>query len=168
MELKQDDLRRALQEKIDANREIASHVAMLDEIAKQFPHSVEPIRHPEPLGDFNCVMYALNICPEPPCSPLGRYYADTGYVRSLIDQGQLTEVGDNPPEGSLAIYFKEDTVMHIGRVRSPGRVVSKWGIGNLYEHAPLEVPSSYGNEVRYFSTIDKEKAFELLEQFCRG
>lgn len=109
-------------------------------------------------------MYALNIDPVQSSIPFV-CYATTQYVRSLIDQGHIDDIGENPPEGSLAIFFEEDTVTHIGIVHSPGRIFSKWGIGNLYEHTLLQIPSSYGNEVRYFSTIDPDKAFELLERF---
>lgn len=167
MELKQHNLRYALEEMIAANLDVASHAALLDEIAKQFPHSIKQIHfpYPEPLDECNCVMYALNICPNPSCSPLGHYWANTNYVRSLIDDCHIAEVGDHPQDGDLAIYFKEGTVTHIGIAQSPGRIVSKWGIGNLYEHSPLEVPSSYGDEVRYFSTIDEDNAFDLLESF---
>jgi hypothetical protein len=38
-------------------------------------------------------------------------------------------------------------VTHIGIVNGSGRARSKWGIGQLYEHALMEVPIQYGDDV---------------------
>ena len=45
-----------------------------------------------------------------------------------------------------------------------GRVVSKWGLGHLWEHNILEVPISYGNEYKYYKDIQKEEA---INSFCK-
>ena len=61
---------------------------------------------------------------------------------------------EQPQVGDLAIYLveiggdREQT--HIGRIKSPGRVLSKWGYGHVYEHTLDEVPVEYGEHVRFF------------------
>ena len=52
--------------------------------------------------------------------------------------------------------------MHAGLVAGQ-RVRSKWGIGNLWEHAIWEVPTSYGETAERFTIADVgalEPAFE--------
>jgi hypothetical protein len=47
------------------------------------------------------------------------------------------------------------------------RVESKWGIGHLYRHGLLEVPSPYGDELEYFGAIDSNTALAELVNFAR-
>lgn len=59
-----------------------------------------------------------------------------------------------PEVGGLAIYISGVREMreqaHIGRVVRPGIILSKWGYGNVYEHALQDVLAEYGDEVRFF------------------
>ena len=163
-----DALRIALEEKIGKNFDFSTHADMLEELFKLFHHSIRliPSAHMEPLDECNCVMYALGIRPNPSCSPLGRYYADTDYLASLIENGYMTELGKSMSDDALAIYFKAEKVQHIG-ISKLGRVTSKWGAGHIYDHAPLEVPLSFGDSVRYFGLIDAELAFDQFLRFNR-
>jgi len=94
-----------------------------------------------------------------------RFGNKTGYVPR---NSHLVEAGINPDNCSLAVYFNGSKVEHVGIVGSEGRITSKWGIGNLYEHQPMEVPYTYGKDVRYFSALDPDVAYELLEKHHRG
>lgn len=158
-------LRNALEQHIAQNFEFNSHAARLEELRDQFSHSIALIPFDEPLQDCNCVIYALGFRMQNPSSLFGRFYANTDYLRSLIDQGYLVEVAAQPADGFLAVYYSGNKVEHVGIVRTAGRVVSKWGIGFLYEHREWEVPSSYGSSIRYFASIDPDYAFNLLEAF---
>jgi hypothetical protein len=165
-----DLLQDALEKKIASNHDIFSHATMLDEISKQYSHSVVMQPAPcEPIDSANCVMYALNILFDYSYALVtGEYHANNNFVSSLIEQNRIENVGNNPDLGSLAIYFRESKPVHIGLVYRLGRIRSKWGSAHLYEHPPLEVPSSYGKDVKYFCAIDAEFAFELLQQFSRA
>jgi hypothetical protein len=37
-------------------------------------------------------------------------------------------------------------------------LISTWGTGNLYEHGVLEVPLSYGKNVRFFKRLSFKEA----------
>ncbi len=163
-----DELRISLEEQIAQNLEFESHAAKLEELRELFSHSIAMLQFQEPLQDCNCVMYALDFRIEEPSSILGRFYASTSYLRNLIDQGHLNKIEDKQEKGSLAVYFNNNKVEHVGVVRTAGRVVSKWGIGYLYEHGPWEVPSSYGNSLSYFAPIDPDHAYDLLRAFQRA
>jgi hypothetical protein len=76
----------------------------------------------------------------------GPVYASTGFVQRLIDHDTLEQL-DQPLAGALVVYRFSGAVTHIGRMISCDRIESKWGIGHLYRHALLEVPSQYGDEL---------------------
>ena len=149
----QGNLRELLETMTGRDFPVDGRPAYLEEIALIVPHGIRPLTSPgdEPLGDFNCVMYALDIvgCFTEPCSPLGRFYADTAFLSTLIQNRDLVPAEES--EGVLAIWSGNGTVKHVGIVLSRGKVVSKWGIGHLYEHGLLEVPQSYGDEIDFFA-----------------
>ncbi len=96
----------------------------------------------------------------------GPVYASTGFVQRLIDHGTLERLAE-PQTGALVVYRLNRDVTHIGRMLSRERVESKWGIGHLYRHALLEVPSQYGDDCEFFAAIDAEAALDELADFAR-
>ena len=161
------ELRVALEEQIAQNFDFDGHAMKPEEIRERFTHSIKILPFSESLQDCNCVMYALDFRMEKPTTFVGRFYAGTDYLRSIIDQSHITDVGINPRNGSLAVYFSGSKVEHVGVVSSEGRITSKWGIGYLYEHQLMELPSTYGTDVRYFSALDPDVAYELLKKYHR-
>jgi len=57
--------------------------------------------------------------------------------------------------------------MHAGLAQTNLRVISKWGIGHLYEHELWDVPESYGTSIRFFKQLPCEEALDLFVQFAR-
>ena len=98
----------------------------------------------------------------------GKIFAAGDFVHWLLDHNQLTEIIQSEArEGDIALYFSEaGRFKHAGRMLGNGRIVSKWGIGNLYEHEVLEVPESYGNTVRFFRGLSYEGAFGHFLRFA--
>ena len=160
-----DDLRAALEERIAQNFDFDSHAVRLEELREQFQHSFAMLPFNENCQDCNCVMYAFDFRMEEPSTPFGRFYANTDYLRWIIDQGHLVEALGATADGRLAVYWNGESVKHVGVVRAGGRIASKWGIGFLYEHGAWEVPSTYGDSLRYFVPIDHDQAYNLLEVF---
>jgi hypothetical protein len=62
-----------------------------------------------------------------------------------------------PVPGAIAVYLHDGKYpTHVGSVIGNGNVLSKWTTdlfesGHVYEHAPLAVPSDYGNTVVFYS-----------------
>ncbi|WP_301100673.1 hypothetical protein [Propionivibrio sp.] len=117
------------------------------------------------MGDFNCVMYALGLTAriETPCRPLGHFFADTVFLRSLIDRSILRPCTE--ANGALVVWSLAGTIKHVGVAIAQGRVASKWGIGYVYEHGVLEVPKSYGDALTFYSAIESEDALNHLHQY---
>lgn len=69
---------------------------------------------------------------------------------------------ENPLEEDLAIYFEGVTegnlfigeLEHVGRFYSNGKVISKWGCGDVYLHSPELVPWEYGETLKFFRKIE--------------
>lgn len=101
-------------------------------------------------------------------SGLGKIFAAGDFVHWLLDHNLLVEITQNEArEGDIVVYFNEPgRFKHAGRILENGRVVSKWGIGNLYEHEVSEVPESYGNIVRFFRGLFYEEAFGHFLRFA--
>lgn len=78
-------------------------------------------------------------------------FAGKDFIHWLLKHEYLCEhVLTKKKPGDLVIYFDDKTFQHIGLLRSNDRVESKWGKGQLYDHALFEVPSSYGATVKFF------------------
>jgi hypothetical protein len=148
-----------------APMEVGAQLVRLEELRTEFGHTVLALSTPISNLRFNCVMYALGVEQNAELYRLlvSLTYGpqkdldismDTGFIRWLVDAGSIAEV--NAENAELAVYAFEDKYTHIGRVLASSRVQSKWGSGHLYEHAPLEVPFSYGDTVQYFSGADVE------------
>ena len=137
-------------------------------IAAVEAHTVRILPAPlnEPLGDFNCVMYALGLVGalEHPCRPFGQYYADAAFLRSLIDYGVLQPCEPSP--GALVTWSSGASLKHVGVLTASDRAASKWGCGHLCEHGLLEVPASMGNLLAFYScSLGPADALEHLARF---
>lgn len=145
------------------------HPRLIEELRSDEPHTIrvlEIVEVGEPAEDFNCVMFALDLigCLEAPCSPLGRYYMGPEFMDYLISEGHVSPI-DGPKTGALAVYLRNNEILHVGVVHDNGMIHSKWGAGHVYEHDIWEVPESLGDEVRFFSGIRPDSAFELFWAF---
>lgn len=146
--------------------DLALHGPLLAELTAEIPHTVLLVQPADPENDFNCVMYALDLVGwvDPPTSALGRYFASTAFLRSLIEGGELQELQECAVD-VLAVYLRGAEIRHIGRVCANGRIRSKWGAGHTYEHELWEVPSTYGDVIRYYASIESEASQALLEEY---
>ena len=163
----ENDLRELLETMTGSDLAVELHPSRLAEISLAVPHSiaVQPAPCGEPLEDFNCVMYALDLVGminDSSGRPFGKFYADTPFLSYLIGSGRLAPTAES--KGALAVWSDNGHVKHVGVITNAGRAASKWGIGNLYEHGVFEIPKSYGNEIAFYEPLDSETAFDLL---CR-
>jgi len=115
---------------------------------------------------YNCVMYALNLQNDQRYLDLrialpGHIHADTKFLKFLIDQGFLVE----SEKGQLIIYFEGDVIKHIGKLSSHNRVVSKWGIGLLYDHELFDIPVDYGCSIKRFSVKGSPDIFVEFKNY---
>lgn len=162
-------LRTRLQEITDSN-DVSSHEALIELARQSAPHTVEVLTRPNDNRRYNCVMFALGIETDPEYFAMAYrcpddIHASTEFIKFLVDRGYLVE-RQSKRHGALIAYLDGGQFRHIGIVVEGGRIRSKWGIGHLYEHAPLETPASYGSTVRFFEPMEREAVLDAFFEFA--
>jgi hypothetical protein len=159
-------MRTRLSEITNGVLDVAQHQELIRQLRSDYPHSIDVIPSflDEPLEDYNCVMYALDLVArlDMPCRPFGQFYADTKFLTALISVCLTPAV---EAVGNIVVWSESGVVKHTGLVVAENRATSKWGCGNLYEHGLLEVPHSYGAELTYFEPIAGETSVDLLRRY---
>lgn len=153
-------------------QDVGQHAALLHDIGREYPNSICIAESPHPIGRYTCLMHVFHFTEKPEYIDiadyrLGRVYAGAEFAHWLIENERLTEVSQAEAQnGDLIVYFREGRFKHIGLWQPNGRVLSKWGIGNLYDHELFEIPESYGNDVKFYRRLSYEDAYDLLTQFA--
>jgi hypothetical protein len=101
---------------------------------------------------LSCFTFALDIDPDAISDMcLGKIFPGAEFVSTLM-RGAL-RIQDRPETDGIVVYLDSaDSPKHAGKIRAGGRVTSKWGAGrtHIWEHGLWEVPTEYGDEVRFF------------------
>lgn len=148
---------------------LEQHVIRLEALQHTKPHTVKLVRIAEKRKDrYNCFMYALNVVGIKEIEDLlsTRIFTlkfGSEFMQDLFQKGLVSE----DKHGTVAVYFDGPTPTHAGAV-AKGRVTSKWGMGNLWEHEVWEVPSSYGNNVRFVRIADPKAITQAFQHFAEN
>jgi len=121
---------------------------------------------------FNCYAYALGI------AGLSRYkeiverhqdstLANSIFVSHVLDRNELKEINEQDvTSGDIVFYYANGSLKHGGKIGgAPKTVHSKWGHCEIFEHALWDVPTDYGNSVKYFKAPDAERMIDLLKDY---
>lgn len=155
------------------NEDVASHPHLLATIATECSHTIYVVMSPHPISRYTCLMHVFDFVEKPEYIAiadwgLGNVFASADFAHWLIDNDELTPLHtDNAQPGDLVMYFRDGAFKHAGLLQGNGRVLSKWGQGHLYEHDILEIPHSYGDEVRYYESLDYDEAFDAFTRFAQ-
>ena len=84
--------------------------------------------------------------------------------KELLNKGFIELHDERKARDKIVVYFDKGTVTHFGKIEND-KILSKWGVGLVWEQPLFEVPLSYGNEVKYSSG---EMDVEVLENILRG
>ena len=127
-----------------SSNDIALHSKHVEDLRKQCAHSIKCV---EDAGGnrSDCFSYALEI-PSKILIATDRIILVEFFSSPIL---KLLKESRKSIDGGLVVYFSDDKPKHIG-VISNGRVVSKWGKNPAYNHALLEVPTAYGDKIRYY------------------
>lgn len=132
----------------------------LNALTARWPHTVKFVKDTNtgPNG-FNCFMHALNIHEAPgwlvSAAVEHDILPDSCFAAYLVATLLFTSEVAEPSNGDVAMYFATGRPRHAGRVEA-GQIVSKWGQGHLWHHSLDEVPSSYGQKVRFFRAAHRD------------
>jgi hypothetical protein len=174
MQLGRND--KGLREALDriTKRPRADQPDLLATLAQTHAHDIRLIKFGDQASPYTCIQHALGL-EDPPNTvrrianlyPDDRLYLSPEFVGYLVDH-KLTETSlDEVTSGDVLIYWiTNNVVKHLGLVEGP-RVLSKWGNGNLWNHAPLEVPQDYGDMVRAYRPIPVEDAIDAFFSYAR-
>jgi len=163
---------RAELQKITHDGNLENHARRIAELRAQVPHSIEILTKPGDNLRYNCIMHALGVpenteliglvmrCPR-------SIHPNTRFLKFLKDRGILSPIAQLAA-GQVVTYSNGRGIRHAGRTISELVVESKWGIGHLYRHALMEVPSSYGNKLSYFAPPDAQAVVGEFIEFARS
>lgn len=153
-------------------QDITQHSVLLAEITRECPNSIHIIESPHPIDQYTCLMHVLNFTEKPEYidianAGLGRIFAGLDFADWLVERGHLVEVSQGEAQkDDLVFYFDEGRFKHAGLWELNGCVLSKWGVGHLYNHELFEVPLSFGPDVSFYRQLLYEDAFSLFTQFA--
>ena len=150
------------------------HPELLTELSKHHPNKIRIIEIADRSQPYTCFMHVFGLRNEPEYNKIamsgsGKIYANSAFVLFLIQEGYIQEItsGTTSTE-DIVIYFASGVPQHAGIAKRDGQIESKWGLGHLYEHGILEVPSKYGNEVKFYSPISKGLALKHFLKCAKG
>lgn len=152
--------------------DVHQHRDLLERLSKKIPNSIRILKSPHPIDRYTCFVYAFEFTNDHryfdiASFGLGRVFASPDFVKYMIEKKYLSEIDcATVANGNLIIYCRDGNITHGGKFGENGRVVSKWGIGHLYEHDILEVPEGYGNEFRCYKEISTEKALNYFREYA--
>jgi len=166
----------SLREQLQAMTEIedvSQHPRLLDEIASEHPHSIRVLDSAHTLGRYTCLVHALGFAGSPEYEMIASrgfkvVFAGPRFAQWLLDRDALIEIsGSDVKKHDLVFYFENDRFKHAGLALNYQRVVSKWGIGHLYEHGIWKVPQSYGTAARFYKHLPYDQAVGFFVEFAR-
>lgn len=163
-------LREKLQRMIEVE-DVAQHPNLLRELSRECPNTIVVIDSEHPIERYTCLVYALGFTERPDYLAIAKYpfkttYAGPEFARWLIDRRYLRVLPQvRANNGDLVFYFDQDEFKHAAVVVSDQRVISKWGKGHLFEHQILEVPESYGSDIKLLECLPYNVAYDLFVRF---
>ncbi len=150
------------------------NIALVAAAGKQFPHSIVSLPSAYDLFQYTCLVHALDFTNKGDYLAISTLrghdvFAGKEFAQWLLGRGQLVAVAANQASPDALVIYLNDagTFEHVGILRPGGRVESKWGQLGLYEHNLFEVPSNYGNTVRYLEPISYCVAIKLFYNFAK-
>ncbi|VFQ45923.1 hypothetical protein [Desulfoluna butyratoxydans] len=162
-------LRNRLQEMTDVN-DVSQHPALLMQLTRDVQNSIRILESGYPIDRYTCVMHAFDFTEKPDYTAIasfgsGRIFAGATFIDWLLARNHLIAV-PHGNAGDLVLYFSNEQFEHIGIVGDRARIISKWGTGHLYEHEALEVPSRYGDVLRFYSALSYADAYNYFVEFA--
>lgn len=178
----------------DLDRENRLSFDEIQKLHAEYPHSIE-LANQSPVELLahcyvNCAMYAFNLksddwyraiadglgiirknpsrATKPGATePDYSISADTEFVDYCTNKRLVSAISGREPEsGDMVVYSDIDWCRHVGKLVQHGRIRSKWGTIDLFEHELFEVPDTYGHKHQYFEGLGSERAQQLFIRYA--
>ena len=150
-----------------------AHIEAVAALAQATGHTMVSLASASDLFGYTCAVYALNLVDDPDYDRIRHrwrtIYAGAEFMNWVMHNARLELLhGDEVAPGSLAVYRDDQGAFtHVGIVRAGNRIDSKFGQLGLYNHALGEVPTDYGDRVRYFRGLQRRESITLFFEFAR-
>lgn len=137
-------------------------------VKNNLPEELVIVTGPPPESEnFNCFIYTLGLSENKEICRDSEGFIFSNLFVKLIDEGLLSEIS-KPQKGDYVAYFeceKERMINHVGLVEDKDSVLSKWSWGPLLRHGLKDVPNMYGDCIKYYKSIPKERAEEFYWKY---
>jgi hypothetical protein len=160
---------------ITKSAEVSRHRNLIRALHSEYPHSIRVLSRNNKLAPaqplYTCFAYAFDLADCSEYTALARRpfspFANSDFVKLHLRSNNLNFVplGESR-SGDVIVYFMGDEPTHAAVFRAKNRVISKWGVGNLCEHALFEAPSSYGETIQVVRGNSRESALHSFKRFC--
>ncbi len=153
---------------------ISSHPELVAALCGRYNHTIRLANDPHmkdiSLAKYNCFAYAFGLVASEPvrhiASVIDTLYPGSEFADYVVKHLCVEAPSEESGKVGIVLYWKDDKIVHAGKVRS-NRIVSKWGMGQLWEHDVFEVPMSYGNRVTFYHPIEKADAERVFVEYSR-
>jgi hypothetical protein len=155
---------------------VFEHIEAVTALKKTFNHSIEPIKSGPWLPSYTCLVYALNFAGNATYAAVikkanhEQAFAGKEFFDWLIVNRLLIQVKDgSESKGDFVVYFNfSQEFKHVGILSDENRVRSKWGVLGLFHHEIFDVPSDYGDNIKFFKPIKYDEAMAAFKLFLAG
>lgn len=150
------------------------HPEAIGSLQRETGHTIQLLESYHPVNRYTCAVHAFCLTEHPAYLAVaswgrGDVFAGSEFINFLLIREMLSpKLPGQEMRDDYIIYFDETGFRHIGRISENARVISKWGTGHLWDHGLWEVPSTYGDDVRYFSGLEPTAARDLFMQFSES
>ena len=172
-----NNLRKDLSNITESNKEKKEKIKFIsDDLYETYKHTIKMIDYcfcsrVNNAGCYNCYKYAFGVHNDQRINNVENEFRESlflsDFVRHILKNSLLDEINvEEIKENDIVLYFKDNEVLHGGKIYE-NLVVSKWGAeGALWKHDTFEVPTIYGDEVKYYSNIQPDEIVnEFLEYY---
>lgn len=149
--------------------------AYLERLAQYNNHNIRPMADPWPEHNYTCLVYALGLTSSRVYQQIvarnEEVFAGPEFALYLINQQALNTV-NQPKPGDIVLYSTSfehrHEICHAGVINDSGLVVSKWGLGSMWQHELFELPSSYGKHASFYTAINSERMLNWFLKYARS
>lgn len=171
------DLRKALDHIIGTyvSDSVGEQIRQIRNLARRYPHSISVVQEAIPnrpeTFQFNCYQHSFELVNVEPVNRLMRtdrsLFPGREYVQFLIDNVLREITLSQAQDDDHVVYSSDLHIEHAGKIRA-GAVESKWGLMHLFRNGVYEVPSRYGNNVRFFRHLPQHDVRQAFLDFANA
>lgn len=166
-----EKLRSIVEDEKNHGDNVGNQINLIKSLSNEIPHTIELIEEAK-VGDgnswrYNCFMFTFGLRGKPIKTQyiLQDIFPNSKFAQFLVTN-HLSEITlGNVQNNDYAIYFDNNSPTHAGKI-SNDKIVSKWGTAHRWSHGLFEIPSDYGNTVKFFRQLNEQQIFEIFNQWA--